>query len=66
MKKLKKVLRLCGLILFLILAGIGISVTGAAQVPPKRGGRDNDNQILIEMVEKGKEEKDTQGDEAFY
>jgi hypothetical protein len=66
MKRLKKVLRLCGLILFLILAGIGISVIGAAQVPPKRGGRDNYNEILIEMVEKEKEEKVTQGDEAFY
>ena len=66
MKRLKKVLRLCGLVIFLILAGIGISVTGAAQVPPKRGGRDNNNQILIEMVEKEKEEKDTPGEEAFY
>jgi hypothetical protein len=66
MKRLKKVLRLCGLILFVILAGIGISVIGAAQVPPKRGGRDNYNEILIEMVEKEKEEKDAQADEAFY
>lgn len=66
MKRLKKILRLCGLMLFLILAVIGISVTGAAQAPPKRGGRDNNNEILIEMVEKEKEEKDTQGDEAFY
>ena len=66
MKRLKKALRLCGLILFLILAGIGISVMGAAQVPPKRGGRDNYNEILIEMVEKEKEEKDTQTNEAFY
>jgi hypothetical protein len=66
MKRLKKVLRLCGLILFVILAGIGISVIGAAQVPPKRGGRDNYNEILIEMVEKEKEEKNTQADEAFY
>jgi hypothetical protein len=65
MKRLKKVLRLCGLILFLILAGIGISVTGAAQVPPKRGGRDNNNEILIEMVEKEKGEKNTPGDEVF-
>ena len=59
-------MRLCGLVLFLTLAVIGISVTVAAQAPPKRGGRDNDSEILIELVEKEKEEKDTQGDEAFY
>lgn len=66
MKRLKKVMRLSGLLLFLILASIGVSVMGAAQVPPKRGGRDNENEILIELVKKEKEEKDTQANEAIY
>jgi hypothetical protein len=35
MKKLQKLVRLCGLMLFLLLAIGGASLTGAAPTPPK-------------------------------
>jgi len=65
MKKIKKVLRLCALAMFLILAVIGISVTGAAQVAPKRKGSESDIDILIELVEQ-KEKGVSKINEAYY
>ncbi|WP_419698862.1 hypothetical protein [Mucilaginibacter sp. NFX135] len=57
MKKLKKIIRLFSLVLFLLLAVTGIAITGAAPTQSKNRDRIIDNETLIEMVdEKGKEE----------
>jgi hypothetical protein len=53
MKTFKKMLRLCGLLLFLLLAVCGLSLTGTAPVPPK--GR---NIISTETVIKKEDEED--------
>ncbi|TSD64728.1 hypothetical protein FFF34_012560 [Inquilinus sp. KBS0705] len=57
MKKLKKILRLCSLILFLLLALGGVAITGAAPTPPKHR-----NIINTETVIK-KEEDDEEPEE---
>ena len=63
MKRLKKILRLCSLVFFLLLAVGGVSLTGAAPAPPK-----NRNIINTEtVIEKAKEdEEESPADEAFY
>lgn len=63
MKRLKKILRLCGLVLFLLLAIGGVSLTGAAPTPPK-----NRNIINTETVIKkeDEDEEESPADEAFY
>jgi hypothetical protein len=57
MKKLKKLLRLVCLGLFLLLAVTGISIAGAAPVLAKNEERFNDNETLIEMVDDDEEEE---------
>jgi hypothetical protein len=63
MKKFKKALRLCGLVLFLLLALCGVSLTGAAPAPPK-----NQNIINTETAIKKEDEEDEESpaEEAFY
>ncbi|MES2061796.1 MAG: hypothetical protein V4456_07750 [Bacteroidota bacterium] len=63
MKRLKKTLRLCGLMLFLLLAIGGVSLTGAAPTPAK-----NQNIINTETVVKKEEEEEEEStaEEAFY
>jgi len=56
MKKLKKLLRLVCLSLFLLLAVTGISIAGAAPILAKNEERFNDTENLIEMVDEKKEE----------
>jgi uncharacterized iron-regulated membrane protein len=56
MKKLKKMLRLFCLALFLLLAVTGIAITGAAPTQAKNQERIIDNETLIEMVDKKKED----------
>jgi len=56
MKKLKKLLRLVCLGLFLLLAVTGISIAGVAPILAKNEERFNDNETLIEMVDEKKEE----------
>jgi len=51
MKKIKKVLRLIGLGLLIILAVSGISITGASPVLLKKNEQDYDNEIKTELVE---------------
>ncbi|MCQ6961276.1 hypothetical protein [Mucilaginibacter aquariorum] len=63
MKRFKKVLRLCGLVLFLLLATGGVSLTGIAPVPPKNRRMIN-TESVIEMEEDSKQE--LPADEAFY
>jgi hypothetical protein len=58
MKKLKKLLRLVCLGLFLLLAVTGISIAGAAPVLAKNEQRYNDNETLIEMVDEKKEDEE--------
>jgi hypothetical protein len=63
MKRLKKTLRLCGLMLFLLLAIGGVSLTGAAPTQPK-----NRNIINTETAIKkeDEEEEESPADEAIY
>lgn len=58
MKKLKKLLRLICLTLFLILAVTGISIAGAAPILAKNEERFNNNETLIEMVDEKKEDEE--------
>jgi hypothetical protein len=56
MNKLKKMLRLFCLALFLLLAVTGIAITGAAPTLAKNRERIIDNETLIEMVDEKKED----------
>ena len=58
MKKLKKLLRLVCLGLFLLLAVTGISIAGAAPILAKNEERFNDTETLIEMVDEKKEDEE--------
>jgi len=51
MKTLKKVIRLIGLGLLIILAISGISITGASPILLKKNEQDYDNEIKTELVE---------------
>ncbi len=51
MKTLKKVLRLFGLGLLILLAVSGISITGASPILLKKNEQDYDNEIKTELVE---------------
>ena len=65
MKRFKKLLRLCGLVLFLLLAAGGVSLTGIAPVPPKNRRMIN-TETVIEMEEDNKQDQESPADEAFY
>ena len=52
MKKFKRVARICGLVLMMILALVGMGITGAAPVLPKNRERLGDNKMQTELVEK--------------
>jgi CHASE3 domain sensor protein len=65
MKRFKKLLRLCGLVLFLLLAAGGVSLTGIAPVPPKNRRMIN-TETVIEMEEDSKQEQESPADETFY
>jgi hypothetical protein len=65
MKRFKKLLRLCGLVLFLLLAAGGVALTGAAPVPPKNRRMIN-TEMVIEMEEDNKQKQELQAEEAFY
>jgi hypothetical protein len=65
MKRFKKLLRLCGLVFFLLLAAGGMSLTGIAPVPPKNRRMIN-TETVIEMEEDNKQEQGSPADEAFY
>ncbi|WP_090649936.1 hypothetical protein [Mucilaginibacter sp. OK283] len=58
MKKLKKLLRLVCLSLFLLLAVTGISIAGAAPILAKNEERFNNNETLVEMVDEKKEDEE--------
>ncbi len=61
MKTFKKVLRLLGLGILIILAISGISITGASPLYLKKNEQDYDNEIKTELVEgnaESMEEKD--------
>lgn len=51
MKKLKKILKLTGIICLIFLASVGMGLTGAAPVLPKNRERCIDNQVKTELVE---------------
>jgi hypothetical protein len=51
METLKKVLRLLGLGLLILLAISGISITGASPILLKKNEQDYDNEIKTELVE---------------
>jgi hypothetical protein len=53
MKKFSKIMRLCGLVLFLLLAVGGVSLTGAAPTRPQ-----NRDSFLTEQIEEKREETD--------
>nr|WP_067056438.1 hypothetical protein [Mucilaginibacter sp. L294] len=63
MKRFKKILRLCGLMLFLLLAVGGVSITGAAPAPPK-----DRNIINTETIVKKEDEEEEKSPavKAFY
>lgn len=51
MKRFKKILKLAGFILLMVLASVGIGLTGAAPIMPKNRHRLNDNLVKTELVE---------------
>ncbi len=55
MKMFRKILRIIGLVLIILLAGIGVGLFGG--VLPNNRERYMDNEIKIEMVDKKREEK---------
>jgi len=57
MKRLKKMLRLAGLALLIILATCGIVIIGGAPVPPTRR-KENTIEIRTELVENKERETD--------
>lgn len=57
MKRFKKTLRLFGLVLFLLLALAGVSLTGVAPTPPK-SRRIINTETVMETVEEEKESLD--------
>jgi len=61
MKTLKKVLRLFGLGLLILLAVSGISITGASPILLKKNEQDYDNEIKTELVEGHKDAIEEQG-----
>jgi CHASE3 domain sensor protein len=63
MKRLKKMLRLFGLMLFLLLAIGGVSLTGAAPTPPKNRSIINTETAIKKNDE---EEDESPAGEAFY
>jgi len=63
MKRLKKTLRLFGLMLFLLLAIGGVSLTGAAPTPPKNRSIINTETAIKKNDE---EEDESPAGEAFY
>ena len=52
MKNIKRVARICGLVLLMILASVGMGITGAAPALPKNRERSADNKMQTELVEK--------------
>ena len=56
MKKVKKFLRLLGLIFLMLLAAAGVGLTGAAPTTQKRE-RHIDTEAKIELVEKKQDEE---------
>ena len=52
MKKIKRITRICGLVLLMLLASVGMGITGAAPVLPKNRERLADNKTQTELVEK--------------
>lgn len=58
MKTFKKILRLVGLGILIILAISGISITGASPLFLKKNEQDYDNEIKTELVEGKKDEMD--------
>jgi hypothetical protein len=56
MRKLKKVLRLCGLVILILLACSGISILGG--LPLTKREQYLDNEIKIEIVEEKEEESE--------
>jgi hypothetical protein len=63
MKKFKKLLKLAGLGVLIILAAMGIGIGGA--IFPSQKERYNDNGIKTELVEKKEEEDSSAESEVF-
>jgi hypothetical protein len=61
MKSLKKVIRLVCLVMFVILASIGVGIGGATGAPVNRK-RENEG-VTIEMVETVEEDSTVSGEE---
>jgi hypothetical protein len=59
MKTFKKVLRLVGLGILIILAISGISITGASPLNLRKNEQDYDNEIKTELVEGHKDAMET-------
>lgn len=55
MKSLKKIIRLTGLVLLILLAVSGVGFTGASPVSLKKNEQDYDNEIKTELVEAGED-----------
>ena len=64
MQKIKKILRILGFILLIILAVIGVGITGAAPVLNNRRTKNSENSCQIELVEKKKttQKSDSKGE----
>lgn len=55
MKKLKKILRILSLILFIVLASVGVGIGGAAPVLPKSKEKNAGDEVKIELLDVQKE-----------
>jgi hypothetical protein len=51
MKRFKKIMKLAGFIVLMVLASVGIGLTGAAPIMPKNRDRLTDTKVKTELVE---------------
>lgn len=58
MKTLKRVLKITGLVIMIVLASLGIGLTGVAPIALFKRGRDKKNLTKIELVEENEEHQD--------
>lgn len=52
-------MRLCGFVLLILLASVGIGLTGAAPISSNKRGEYLENEVKTELVEEKEQEEDS-------
>lgn len=60
MKSFKRVLKIAGLVIMIILASLGVGLTGAAPVALFKKGRDKKNVTKIELVDENEDQQEAE------